>query len=245
MFVMGVDGGERLRMGDRRFWRSVFNTLEFVALTVPTITLLALLLAMKLNRQTRFAAMMRTLFFATQVLSVTVVTLIWQMMYSPKQGFIANILGAFELTAPSWLTDEALAMPALVITTVWWSLGFALVVFLSGLQAIPADRLEAARLDNAKGWRLIWYIVLPSIRRTTSFVVVMLIVLHFQVFGQSHLMTSGGPSDRTQVLVRYIYQTAFRDSEVGYASAMAMLLFVLMLFFSVLHMHLSKSENEV
>ncbi|WP_052704015.1 carbohydrate ABC transporter permease [Vibrio nigripulchritudo] len=244
VFVLGIDAGSRLRMGDRRFWHSVFNTLEFVALTVPSITVLALALAMKLNQKTRFAALMRTIFFGTQVLSVTVVTLIWQMMYSPQQGFIANILKSLNLTAPSWLTDENLAMPALVVTTVWWSLGFALVVFLSGLQAIPADRLEAARLDNARGWRLTWYIVLPSIRRTTSFVVVMLIVLHFQVFGQSHLMTNGGPGDSTQVLVRYIYQTAFRDSEVGYASAMAMILFILMLFFSVLHMRLSRSEGE-
>ncbi|GLQ75867.1 carbohydrate ABC transporter permease [Vibrio penaeicida] len=244
VFVLGVGTDSRFRMGDRRFWQSVIHTLEFVALTVPSITILALMLAMKLNKPTRLSAVMRTIFFGTQVLSVTVVTLIWQMMYSPQQGFIANILHFFSITPPSWLTDESLAMPALVITTVWWSLGFALVVFLSGLQAIPEDRLEAARLDNARGWRLTWYIVLPSIRRTTSFVVVMLIVLHFQVFGQSHLMTGGGPSDRTQVLVRYIYQTAFRDSEVGYASAMAMILFALMLFFSLLHMRLSKAGDE-
>lgn len=243
IIAMGWGPEGRARVGDRRFWTAVGNTLEFVALTVPSITFLSLVLAMRLNQPTRTAAILRTVFFGTQVLSVTVVTLIWQMMYSPSQGFITNILRDFGITAPAWLTDQHLAMPAIVVTTIWWSLGFALVVFLSGLQSIPPDRLEAARLDNAKGWRLLWYIVLPSIKRTTSFVVIMQIILHFQVFGQSHLMTNGGPGDSTQVLVRYIYQSAFRDSEVGYASAMAMVLFLLMLLFSVLQMKLNKSEE--
>ncbi|MEZ8130641.1 carbohydrate ABC transporter permease [Enterovibrio norvegicus] len=243
LVAMGWGPEGRGRMGDRRFWTSVANTLQFVAMTVPTITILALLLAIRLNQPTRTAAALRTLFFGTQVLSVTVVTLIWQMMYSPSQGFITNVLKDLGLNAPAWLTDQHLAMPAIVITTVWWSLGFALVVFLSGLQGIPSDRLEAANLDNAKGLRLLWYIVLPSIKRTTSFVVVMQIILHFQVFGQSHLMTNGGPGDSTQVLVRYIYQSAFRDSEVGYASAMAMVLFLLMLVFSAIQMKLNKSED--
>ncbi|WP_205743913.1 carbohydrate ABC transporter permease [Grimontia sedimenti] len=244
VFAMGWGPEGRARVGDRRFWTSVGNTLQFVAFTVPSITFLSLILAMRLNQPTRSAAILRTIFFGTQVLSVTVVTLIWQMMYSPNQGFISNILRDLGFSAPAWLTDQSLAMPAIVITTIWWSLGFALVVFLSGLQSIPADRLEAARLDRAKGWRLLWYIVLPSIKRTTSFVVIMQIILHFQVFGQSHLMTNGGPGDSTQVLVRYIYQSAFRDSEVGYASAMAMVLFVLMLVFSVIQMKINKNEDE-
>ncbi len=228
---------------DRRFWDIVLHTLEFVFLTVPTITIIGLLLAVALNRETRAMAILRTLFFLSQVLSVTVVTLIWQLLYSPQQGLIGKVLEALGLEALDWVTSPDRAMPSLVIVTVWWSIGFAMILFLAGLQEIPQERYEAARLDGASRWRLLWHITLPGIRRTTTLVVIFEIILHFQVFGQSHLITRGGPNDQTQVLVRYIYQTAFRDSELGYASALAMVLFFLMLGFSVLQLRLNREDS--
>jgi len=134
-------------------------------------------------------------------------------------------------------------MAAIVITTVWWSIGFAMVMFLAGLQEIPRDRYEAARLDGAGAWTLFRHITLPGIRRTTTLVIVFEIILHFQVFGQSHLITQGGPNDRTQVLVRYIYQTAFRDSDLGHASALAVILFLAMLGFSFLQLRLNREPD--
>jgi multiple sugar transport system permease protein len=244
LFVLpGFHPGEGGRWYDRRFWPTVGNTILFVGWTVPGVTLSSLLLAAALNRETRAMSVLRTLFFLSQVLSVTVVTLIWQIMFSPRQGLIANITEAFGGSPIVWLTDERFAMVAIVITTIWWSLGIAMILFLAGLQDISRDLYEAGALDNATGVRAFWYITLPNLKRTITLVIVLQIILHFQVFGQSHLMTNGGPNDTTQVLVRYVYQTAFRDSELGRASAMAVFLFVIMGSFSILQFIIGREEE--
>jgi multiple sugar transport system permease protein len=243
VILPGFHPGEEGRWYDRRFWPTVGNTLTFVGLAVPGVTISALLLAAALNRETKAMGALRTLFFLSQVLSVTVVTLIWQIMFSPRQGLIANITETFGGTPINWLTDEQFAMAAIVIATVWWSLGIAMILFLAGLQDISKDIYEAAALDNAKGIKAFWYVTLPNLHRTITLVVVLQIILHFQVFGQSHLMTQGGPNDTTQVLVRYIYQTGFRDSELGRASAMAVFLFVIMGTFSVIQFVVGREKN--
>ncbi len=243
LFVLpGFHPGEGGRWYDRRFWPTVGNTLIFVAWTVPGVTIAALLLAAALNRETRAMTVYRTLFFLSQILSVTVVTLIWQIMFSPRQGLIANITETFGGSPIVWLTDERFAMAAIVITTIWWSLGIAMILFLAGLQDISKDLYEAAALDNATGPKAFWYITLPNLKRTITLVIVLQVILQFQVFGQAHLMTQGGPNDTTQVLVRYIYQTAFRDSELGRASAMAMFLFVIMGAFSILQFVVGRED---
>jgi len=241
--LLGLHPGEDGRWNDRRFWPIVGNTLTFVALTVPSVTLVGLALALGLNRDDRVSAVLRTAFFLSQVLSVTVVTLIWQLTFSPRQGIIGHFFRSIGLQPLNWVTDASLAMPAIVIATVWWSLGFAMILFLAGLQEIPAERYEAARLDGAGMWPIIRFITLPALSRTTTLVVVLQIILHFQVFGQSHLITRGGPNDATQVLVRYIYQTGFRNSELGYASALAIVLFVFMLVFAMLQLRVSREEG--
>lgn len=240
----GFHAGEGGRWYDRRFWPTVGNTLVFVGLAVPGVTISALLLAAAVNRETRAMSVLRTLFFLSQVLSVTVVTLIWQIMFSPRQGLIANITEAFGGTPINWLTDQQFAMAAIVIATIWWSLGIAMILFLAGLQDISKDLYEAAALDNATGAKAFWFITLPNLKRTITLVVILQIILHFQVFGQSHLMTQGGPNDSTQVLVRYIYQTGFRDSELGRASAMAVFLFVIMGSFSIIQFIVGRETSE-
>jgi multiple sugar transport system permease protein len=151
LFVLpGIHPGEGGRWYDRRFWPTVGNTLVFVAWTVPGVTISALLLAAALNRQSKVFAALRALFFLSQVLSVTVVTLIWQIMFSPRQGLIANITTLFGGSPITWLTDQQFAMAAIVITTIWWSLGIAMILFLAGLQNISKDLYEAASLDNAR-----------------------------------------------------------------------------------------------
>lgn len=243
VFLPGFHPGEGGRWYDRRFWPTVGNTLVFVAFAVPGVTISALLLAAALNRETRAMSILRTLFFLSQVLSVTVVTLIWQIMFSPRQGLIANITETFGGTPINWLTDQQFAMAAIVIATVWWSLGIAMILFLAGLQDISKDIYEAAALDNARGWKAFWFITLPNLTRTISVVVILQIILHFQVFGQPHLMTQGGPNDSTQVLVRYIYQTGFRDSELGRASAMAVFLFIIMGSFSIIQFVIGREKD--
>lgn len=241
--ALGVVPGEEGRWFDRRFWPTVGNTIVFVGITAPAITVIALVLAAMLNRETRVMAVFRTLFFLSQVLSVTVVTLIWQIMFSPRQGLIANVTELVGGTPISWLTDQQFAMAAIIITTVWWSLGIALILFLAGLQDIPRDIYEAAEIDGARGPSAFFHITLPNLQRTITLVVVLQIILHFQVFGQSHLMTQGGPNYTTQVLVRYIYQTAFRDSDLGRASAMAVFLFVIMAGFSALQFIVGRERD--
>lgn len=242
-FLLGFHPGEDGRWYDRRFWSTVGNTIVFVGLAVPGITVSALVIAAAINRETRAMAVLRTLFFLSQVLSVTVVTLIWQIMFSPRQGLIANVMELVGSSPIVWLTDERFAMAAIVITTIWWSLGIAMILFLAGLQDISKDLYEAAALDNATGLRAFWHITLPNLKRTITLVIVLQIILHFQVFGQSHLMTQGGPNDETQVLVRYIYQTAFRDSDLGRASAMAVFLFIVMGAFSVLQFVIGREKE--
>lgn len=243
LVLPGIHPGEGGRWYDRRFWPIVGNTIQFVAWTVPGVTISGLLLAAALNRETRAMSVLRTLYFLSNVLSVTVVTLIWMIMFSPRQGLIANITQLFGGSPIVWLTDQQFAMAAIVITTVWWSLGIAMILFLAGLQDISADLYEAGALDNATGVKAFWFITLPNLKRTITLVVVLQIILHFQVFGQSHLMTNGGPTDTTQVLVRYIYQTGFRDSELGRAAAMAVFLFVIMGAFSIVQFLLGREDD--
>lgn len=233
-FFPGFHPGEGGRWYDGRFWNTVGNTIVFVAFAAPGVTVIALVLAAALNRETRTMGILRTLFFMSQVLSVTVVTLIWQIMFSPRQGLIANLMQAVGSGPINWLADERFAMSAIVIATIWWSLGIAMILFLAGLQDISRDIYEAAALDNALGIKAFWYVTLPNLKRTVTLVVVLQIILHFQVFGQAHLMTQGGPNDSTQVLVRYIYQTGFRDSDLGRASAMAVFLSFIMGVFSMI-----------
>jgi len=241
--LLGLHPGEEGRWGDRRFWPIVGNTLTFVALTVPSVTLVGLALALGLNRDDRVSAVLRTAFFLSQVLSVTVVTLIWQLTFSPRQGILGHLARSFGFEPVAWVTNADLAMPAIVIATVWWSLGFAMILFLAGLQEIPNEHYEAARIDGAGLWAVIRNITLPALSRTTTLVIVLQIILHFQVFGQSHLITRGGPNDATQVLVRYIYQTGFRNSELGYASALAVILFLFMLVFAMLQLRVSRGDD--
>lgn len=239
----GWTPGEEGRWFDRRFWPVVGNTVTFVLLTVPAITAVALVLAAALNRETRAMSVLRTVFFLSQVLSVTVVTLIWQIMFSPQQGMIANIAASLGMTPVAWLTEPGYATAAIVIATLWWSLGIAMILFLAGLQDISKEIYEAATLDGSGPFATFFQITLPNLRRTVTLVVVLQIILHFQVFGQVHLMTNGGPNDQTQVLVRHIYQTAFRDSALGRGSAMAVFLFLIMAVFSAMQFFLNRETD--
>lgn len=241
--LLGFHPAEDGRWYDRRFWPAVGNTFVFVILTVPGVTITGLALAIALNKQTRAMAVYRTIFFSSHVLSVAVVTLIWRYMFDGNRGMFAEIAEAFGQEPLVWLTNTDLAMFAIVIATIWWSMGLAMVLFLAGLQGIPSERYEAARLDGAGRWALFRHITLPGLRRTTTLVIVLQTIAHFQVFGQPHLMTQGGPNDATQTLVRHIYEAGFRDSELGRAAAMSLFLFVIMLIFAMLQLRISQDEE--
>lgn len=228
---------------DPYFWEALKRTLQFAAITAPAATVLGLALALALNRPLRLYGALRAIFFASSIFSVTVVTLVWTMVLNPDQGLIANGMRSVGLEPIAFLADRDWAMPALVVTTLWWGAGFPMALFLAGLQQIPPEVYEAARLDNASRWTVLRHITLPALARTTLLVVVLQTIMHLQVFGQPLLMTRGGPSNSTRPVVQLIYETSFRDWRSGYASAVSMVLFSLMFFVALLQLRLARQEE--
>jgi multiple sugar transport system permease protein len=230
---VGLENYARL-LGDSVFHQALATTFELTLLIVPTLTVLTLLLALALNRATRTAGLLRGVFFSSSVLSVTIVTLIWRFVLTPDAGLIAKLLGVFGMEPIPFLSHPDLTVPALAITTVWWSLGLPMMLFLAGLQQIPGDIYEAAALDRASRWTTFWRVTLPSLRGTVILVVMLQTAAQLQIFGQAQLLTSGGPSGRSRPVVLYIYELAFGRWELGYAIAVAEVLFMLVLVLTAL-----------
>jgi multiple sugar transport system permease protein len=223
-----------LVLADPVFHQALGNTLLLALCIVPPLTVLALLLALGLNRATRGAAIFRGVFFSSSVLSVTIVTLIWRFILTPDAGLVAEVREAFGAAPINFLSDQNLAIPALAVTTIWWSLGFPIMLFLAGLQQIPGDMYEAAELDRSSRWTTFWRITLPSIRRTLLLVVMLQTAAQLQLFGQAQLLTAGGPSGASRSIVLYIFEVAFGRWELGYAAAIAEILFGMILVVTLL-----------
>lgn len=225
---VGLENYARL-VADPVFHQALANTFKLALLIVPTVTILTLALALALNRATRNAAIFRGIFFSSSVLSVTIVTLIWRFILTPDAGLLAEVLEGVGLEPIPFLSHPDLAIPALAMATVWWSLGLPLMLFLAGLQQIPGDIYEAAALDGASRWTTFRRITLPSLRRTAILVVMLQTAAHLQIFGQAQLLTAGGPSGASRPIVLFIYEAAFGRWELGYAVAAAEILFLLVL----------------
>jgi multiple sugar transport system permease protein len=223
---VGLENYSRL-FTDPVFLKSVGNTFYFVVLTVPALTLIGLGLALVLNNASRWSAVLRGIFFASTVLSVTVVTLIWRLVLIPDGGLAAVIARMFGQTPIAFLSHPALAMPSIAITSIWWGIGLPMVLFLAALQQVPRDLYEAAALDNASRGRMLISITLPAIRRTIALVIIVEIILHFQLFGQAQLMTGGGPNNATRPIVLFIYEAGWKQWQLGYAAAAAQVLFAI------------------
>ncbi|MFP5078096.1 carbohydrate ABC transporter permease [Rhizobium sp. YIM 134829] len=237
--------GNYIRLfNDRIFLQAIWNTFTFVLMTVPPLAIIGLALALALNRPGKTAASLRALFFASSVLSVTIVTLIWRIVFIPNFGLLTTIYGWFDATAPAFLSDPDLALIAIAIATIWWCIGLPMMLFLSALQQIPPDIYEAAALDNASRWRTLRHITLPSIKRTFVLVIVIQIVLQFQLFGQARLMTNGGPNNASMPLVFYIYEAAFRKWDLGLGAAASEVLFVLILIAAMAQFLVSRRKGE-
>jgi multiple sugar transport system permease protein len=247
MFGMGKFVGlanyERL-FNDRVFMGTVWNTFYFVAMTVPAFVILGLALALALNQQTRTAAVLRAIFFGTSVLSVTIVALVWRMIFLADRGLLTNVRGWFGEPPFDFLNNPDRALPAIAIATVWWGIGLPMMLFLAALQQIPRELYEAAALDNASRWRSFWKITLPSIRRTFVLVVTVQLVLQFQLFGQAQLMTKGGPNNASRPIVLFIYETGFKRWDVGYAAAASEILFGLILIAAIAQYLLTRKRED-
>lgn len=214
---------------DEMFVRAAFNTVLFAALCTPAMVVTGLALALALNRPGRATAILRGIFFGAGVLSVTIVTLLWRLVLMPDRGMLANLMHGMGMAAVAPLNHEWLALPAVVLATVWWGIGMPMMLFLASLQQIPHDVYEAAALDNTSRWRSFRHITLPAIRHSVVLVALTQMIAQLQVFGQVQLLTQGGPNNSTRTLVMFVYEAMFEQWQLGYAAAGAQALFLLML----------------
>lgn len=213
---------------DFNFWDSVRNTLYYVGVSVPLNTVVALVLAMMLNRKLPGTNLFRAVFYMPSMIAGVAIYLTWLYMYSPDTGVINELLGYIGIQGPRWLTDYKTAMPSLILMNAF-SCGGAMIIFLAGLQDIPSDYYEAARIDGANALSCFFRITVPMLSPVIFFNVLMGIVNGLQIFTQPHVMTGGGPANATYVYGLHLYSSAFKFYRFGYASALAWVLFLVIL----------------
>lgn len=231
-------------MGDQSFLASVWHTVYFVLLTTGPLVVLGLLVAAGLNGEFLGRTVVRAGYFYPYLLSVTVVGVIWRWILQGEYGLLNYYLGMVGLPKLRWLGDARWAMPSIAIATIWWTLGFNVVVFLAALQDIPRDLIEAARVDGATRMQVFRHITLPLLTPATVFVVIMQVIASFQIFGQVYVMTGGGPYGSTRTVVQYLYEQGFRYFKMGYASAIGYALFAIMFLFTIVQWRLFHGTRE-
>ena len=229
----GLENFKRL-ISDDAFVSSFWNTLYFVGTTVPLTVVMGLAAAMLANQALRGMVFFRSVFLLPYVMVTVAVALVWKWIFLPDVGLLNTFLGFFGINGPAWLTSQYWAMPALIIMSSWKFFGYNMVIFLAGLQNIPEHLYDAAKIDGATSWRQFVSITLPMLSPVTFFVVIISVINSFQVFDQALVMTNGGPGTATTTLVLRIYQAGFQSFDMGYASAMALVLFAAVFIFTLL-----------
>jgi multiple sugar transport system permease protein len=224
-------------VADPAFWDSVLTTFYFALLTVVPLAALGLLMALLVDYFVKAQAWLQGVFFLPYVLPVSVMTLIAGWMLQPSSGVINHILG---IERP-WLADPYWALPAVAIGTVWWTVGFNMLLFLAGLRNIPAELYEAAALDGARGVALFRAITWPALRPVVTTALVLQVIASLKVFGQTYILTAGGPFNTTRVTLQYMVETAFTQSDAGYAAAIAMAFVAIVLLLSLVQAWLVRS----
>lgn len=215
---------------DPSFWDSLLQTAYFALLTVLPLTALGLVMAMLINRLTRFAGLVQAIFFIPNILPIAVMAMIGGWMLHPTFG-VVNLIAGTEI---AWFNDPDFAMPMVAMATIWWTVGFNVLLFLAALKNIPQDLYEAARLDGASEWGIFRYITWRQLRPVTVMVFGLQLVASLKIFGQTYLLTGGGPFDSTKVALHYMYETGFVNQNAGYASAIAVVFVLIVLLILVL-----------
>ncbi|WP_046766762.1 carbohydrate ABC transporter permease [Jiangella alkaliphila] len=230
-FVGLANFRELLSDGDT--WAAFGHTLGYIAGYLPLVYLLGLGAALALNTALRGRNVFRAAYFLPVVTSWVVVALLWRWLLSPSNGLVNHLLGLVGIDGPGWWTDPAWAMPSVILASAWKDLGFVMIILLAGLQAVPGELYDAARVDGASAWQRFRYVTLPLLSPPTFFVVVISLINGFQVFDQVYVMTGGGPAGSTEVVVQQIYDLTFRYGRAGDASALSWLLFVVVLLVTI------------
>jgi multiple sugar transport system permease protein len=215
------------------FWQSIKATIFYTILVVPFGTVVALGVAMLLNQKVRPLGFWRTVYYLPAVVSGVAVALLWGWVLNPQFGLVNLFLGLFKIPGPRWFASEQWAVPGVVLIAIWGA-GTSMLLYLAGLQSIPTELQEAARIDGAGPWRVFRNVTLPLLTPTIFFNVITLVIASFQVFTQAYILTQGGPNNATLFLVLYLYRQGFQQFHFGYASALAWILFVIIMFFTLI-----------
>lgn len=237
---VGLDNYTRLVTADRFFRLTLRNTAYYTLGSIPLSISLALGLALLCNRAARGVYWYRTAFFAPNVTSTVAISLVWFWLYAPDVGLFNWLLSLVGINGPAWLTSLTWAMPAVILVGVWQHVGYPMLILLAGLQGIPESLYEAAKLDGAGAIARFRSVTLPLLTPSLFFLLITQFIASFQVFGLIYVMTQGGPANATNVYIHYLYQNAFAFGRLGYASAMAWILFGLIALITFVQWNLQK-----
>ena len=232
-------------LSDPLFNQVLGNTLYFAIAASIGLTLLSFVVALILNPIGPGSTIFQLLYFLPVMTSTIAIATIWLWIFQPRFGALNQLLGALNLPQGTWLTAPSTAMPSIILMSIWAGVGFYVIIFLAGLRGIPSMYYEAAAIDGASPFRIVWDITLPLLRPVVTFVLVTTIIGGFNVFQQVYLMTQGGPLDATRVLAPHIYETAFQDLNMGQAASMAFVLFAIVLTFTIVQLRLRRVDWEL
>lgn len=239
---VGLENYAKL-FNDEVFWKSLKNTLYFAVIGVPLAIFFALIFAVMMNKKdVKGKEFFRAGFYLPSITNTVAVAVIWGFILNPNYGFLNWILSFFGFEPINWLGNTTWAMPSIILFVVWKGLGHNIILFLAGLQNIPAHLYEAARIDGASKWQMFKNITLPMLKPTTFFVTVMTVIGYLQLFAEPYMLTEGGPLDSTLSVVLYMYRNGFKHFELGYASAIGYILFILIFVVTLIQMKFRREQ---
>lgn len=242
---LGLDNFIRAFTADPTFVRSLINTFLFAIIVVPVQAGLGLLLAVLVNQKLKGTTFFRIVYFIPVVTSIVVVSILWRFMYQPTgiiNSFIDTItFGAWE--GISWLNNPSTALPAIIVMSIWQAVGFHMIIWLSGLQTIPEELYEAARMDGASPWEQFKNVTWPGLRPTMIFILVTITIAALGLFVQTDVMTQGGPVDSTTTLVYHAVRRGYREQQTGYGAAISLIFFVLVLIIAMIQRWLTRDKD--
>lgn len=229
---------------DPQFWQALGHTTLFVVLSTPGMIVLALILALFANMKTKFKSFFRGSFFLPSILSVSVISFLAIFMLRPYTGFINSLLHLIGIQAePFWLADDTLAWISIIIVTLWWTVGFNMILYLAALQDIPDYLYDAGKIDGATDGQMFRYVTLPLLGPITRVILLLQVIASYKVFAQIWLITRGGPGTKTRPVIQYIYETGFKNNDLGYAAAMSYALFVILLVLALIQLKWKPKEE--
>lgn len=238
---IGLENFTRL-FASETFWKSLTNTVIFAVVVVPVQSGIALVLAILINAKFKGVNFFRTVYFLPVVTSMVVVSMLWLFLYQ-NDGLINVLLAKVGIQGPDWLGDPRTALGAMIVMSIWQAVGMHMVIWLSGLQTIPGELYEAASIDGANSWGQFWNVTWPGLRQTRTFILITTTIAAFSLFTQVNVMTQGGPLDATSTVVFQAVRTGFQQQQTGYASAISLVFFAIVLAVSLVQRYLTRDKE--